>query len=300
MFPELLNAVRAVQPKAVLVENVRGLARPSFARYLGYIELMLMYPYLTRKQGENWIDHRARLERHHTAGRLNGPDYKVVHEVLNAADYGVPQKRERLFLVAVRADLGIEWSFPGPTHSFDSLLWSQYISGEYWDQHQVPKKKRPRPNHSMTSRLKCLGDSPSLLRPQRWATVRDAICDLPDPAIARSDKEPSLTHYLIPGARSYAGHTGSPLDEPAKTLKAGVHGVPGGENMLANPDGTVRYFTIRESARLQTFPDEFTFPGSWTESMRQIGNAVPVALAAVLASNLKAVLDRAAPKLGAA
>ncbi len=300
MFPELLNAVRAVQPKAVLVENVRGLARPSFARYLGYIELMLMYPYLTRKQGENWIDHRARLERHHTAGRLNGPDYKVVHQVLNAADYGVPQKRERLFLVAVRADLGIEWSFPGPTHSFDSLLWSQYISGEYWDQHQVPKKKRPRPNHSMTSRLKCLGDSPSLLRPQRWATVRDAICDLPDPAIARSDKEPSLTHYLIPGARSYAGHTGSPLDEPAKTLKAGVHGVPGGENMLANPDGTVRYFTIRESARLQTFPDEFTFPGSWTESMRQIGNAVPVALAAVLASNLKAVLDRAAPKLGAA
>ena len=56
-------------------------------------------------------------------------------------------------------------------------------------------------------------------------------------------------------ARKYlAGHTGSALDEPAKTLKAGDHGVPGGENMLMLPDGTVRYFTVRESARLQTFP----------------------------------------------
>jgi DNA (cytosine-5)-methyltransferase 1 len=93
------------------------------------------------------------------------------------------------------------------------------------------------------------------------------------------------------------GHTGSPLDEPAKTLKAGVHGVPGGENMLARPDGSVRYFTIRESARLQTFPDSFIFPDSWTESMRQIGNAVPVLLAEQIAMRMKSTLSqRAAAK----
>jgi DNA (cytosine-5)-methyltransferase 1 len=77
------------------------------------------------------------------------------------------------------------------------------------------------------------------------------------------------------------------LDEPAKTLKAGDHGVPGGENMLLKPDGSVRYFTVRESARLQTFPDDYVFSGSWTENMRQLGNAVPVRLAEVIASSIR-------------
>jgi DNA (cytosine-5)-methyltransferase 1 len=83
------------------------------------------------------------------------------------------------------------------------------------------------------------------------------------------------------------------MDEPAKTLKAGVHGVPGGENMLLKPDGSVRYFTVRESARLQTFPDDFVFHGSWTESMRQLGNAVPVDLAYFVASDVARHLETA-------
>jgi DNA (cytosine-5)-methyltransferase 1 len=93
-----------------------------------------------------------------------------------------------------------------------------------------------------------------------------------------------LDHGFQAGARSYPGHTGSPYDEPAKALKAGVHGVPGGENMLARPDGSLRYFSIRESARLQTFPDEFRFHGAWGETMRQLGNAVPVRLAEAIAT----------------
>ena len=99
-------------------------------------------------------------------------------------------------------------------------------------------------------------------------------------------------HKFQPGARSYKGHTGSPYDEPAKTLKAGVHGVPGGENMLARGDGSVRYFTVRESARLQTFSDDIVFHGAWSETMRQLGNAVPVRLAqavgAAVANELEA------------
>jgi DNA (cytosine-5)-methyltransferase 1 len=49
--------------------------------------------------------------------------------------------------------------------------------------------------------------------------------------------------------------------------------------MLARPDGSIRYFSVRESARLQTFPDDYRFHGSWGETMRQLGNAVPVELA---------------------
>ncbi|MGA3304360.1 MAG: DNA cytosine methyltransferase, partial [Methylovirgula sp.] len=93
-------------------------------------------------------------------------------------------------------------------------------------------------------------------------------------------------HRFQDGARSYPGHTGSPLDEPAKALKAGVHGVPGGENMLRKPDGSVRYFTVRESARLQTFPDGYEFMGSWSETMRQLGNAVPVELARLVGEDV--------------
>lgn len=112
----------------------------------------------------------------------------------------------------------------------------------------------------------------------RWQTVRDAIGDLPDPTDL-SKATLFNNHEFRDGARVYAGHSGSKLDEPSKTIKAGAHGVPGGENMVVLDNGSVRYYTVRESARIQTFPDDYLFSASWTESMRQIGNAVPVKLA---------------------
>lgn len=74
--------------------------------------------------------------------------------------------------------------------------------------------------------------------------------------------------------------------QPAKTLKAGDHGVPGGENMLVRPDGTVRDFSVRESARLQTFPDGDGLHSSWSKAMRQLGNAVPVRLGRIVAASV--------------
>ena len=175
-----------------------------------------------------------------------------------------------------------------PTHSRARLVWDQWISGEYWERHEVLRKNRPdRPMHI-----------PGIISPNQrpsrkaWLTVRDAISDLPDPELdPAAGNYPN--HVFQPGARRYIGHTGSPLDEPAKTLKAGDHGVPGGENMLLRPDGSVRYFTVRESARLQTFPDDYVFSGSWTETMRQLGNAVPVKLAEVISSSIRSHLDLA-------
>jgi DNA (cytosine-5)-methyltransferase 1 len=291
LFPQTIDAIRRLKPLAIIIENVRGLVRRSFAKYFGYIELMLTYPEIGRRTDEPWLEHLARLERYHTKGRCDGLHYRVVHRVLNAADYGVPQRRQRLFMVAMRADLGLEWSFPPPSHSSESLLWQQYCSGEYWSKHAVTKRPIPLPNEECASRIQELKSRliPPTLKP--WKTVRDAIADLPEPLSKRTIDEPGLTHFAITGARSYEGHTGSGLDEPAKTLKAGVHGVPGGENMLALPNGSVRYFTIRESARLQTFPDSFVFPNSWTESMRQIGNAVPVTLAELIARKVKTALS---------
>lgn len=278
MFPQAIRAVRQARPKAFVFENVKGLTRQTFRNYFEYIQLQLEHPNVVARLDETWEEHLARLERHHTSGVRSDLHYRVVTRVLNAADYGVPQKRERVFFVGFRDDLEVEWSFPAETHSFDALAWAQGPEGDYWDRHGVPTKKR-----IATQRLAYRGaelrEWPAKLP---WQTVRDATMALPDPERDPVGAAEWSNHRFQPGARSYAGHTGSPLDEPAKTLKAGVHGVPGGENMLARPDGTVRYFSVRESARLQTFPDDFVFHGSWSETMRQLGNAVPVRLASVV------------------
>lgn len=288
MWSEAVRVLREVKPRAFIFENVKGLTRASFATYFSYINLQLHYPDIERPEGEAWTEHLARLEQHHTSSSESGLHYKVVVQVLNAADYGVPQKRERVVFVGFRSDTGIRWSFPEKTHSLEALLWEQCRSGEYWDRHRILAAGRNLDCKFHARGLK-LREKPT---EQAWRTVRDAIHNLPEPDDFVGGK--ILNHRYQPGARSYKGHTGSPMDEPAKTLKAGVHGVPGGENMLLRPDGTVRYFSVRESARLQTFPDDYELHGSWSEAMRQLGNAVPVELARVIASDVADRLRKAA------
>ena len=289
MWSEAVRAVRETKPRAFMFENVKGLTRESFATYLSYIVLQMTHPEILCLDDEGWESHLRRLEKFHTGRR--GPDgleYRVVYRVLNAANHGVPQRRERVVFVGFRADLDIEWSFPEDTHSLDALLWDQ-ARGDYWDRHQVRKADR-RMSERYKERATKLSDKPATLP---WCTTRDAIGDLPGPEDEAGKATRFHNHRFQPGARAYPGHTGSPLDEPAKTLKAGVHGVPGGENMLLRPDGSVRYFTVRESARLQTFPDDFRLHGSWTEAMRQLGNAVPVELASVVARSIRSHLSSA-------
>lgn len=288
MFPEAVRAVREIRPRAFLFENVKGLTRTGFASYFEYIRLQLTYPEITKRSSEDWSDHLTRLERHHTYGSSLDLQYRLVTRVLNAADYGVPQRRERVFLVGFRSDLDIEWAFPEPTHSQAALSWEQTHSNAYWARHGIPNPKSETLK-SIPPRAGRSKEKPILMP---WRTIRDALSDLPDPELDPLTAAKYLNHRFQGGARSYPGHTGSPLDEPAKTLKAGVHGVPGGENMLLKPDGTVRYLTVRESARLQMFPDTFAFHGSWTETMRQLGNAVPVGLAELLASHVRKHLER--------
>jgi DNA (cytosine-5)-methyltransferase 1 len=286
MFPSTVEIVRKLRPKSFIIENVKGLTRSSFANYYQYILLQLEFPEVTRKDRENWSDHLRRLQEEKTSVALHcgGLTYNIIPTLVNAADYGVPQKRERVFIVGFRSDLVVEWSFPRPTHTFDALLYSQWVSGEYWDKHEIPQSKRPDVPIKLEARIRSLDSSLLLPDGKAWRTVRDALIDIPYPR-KESAKE-FYNHNFQDGARTYKGHTGSPLDLPAKTLKAGDHGVPGGENMMVMGDGSVRYFSVRESARLQTFPDGFVFHGSWTETMRQLGNAVPVALARRVAASV--------------
>jgi DNA (cytosine-5)-methyltransferase 1 len=291
MFPHAVRAVREIRPKAFIFENVRGLLRRGFANYYSYVIHQLRFPRVPSRGDEEWTDHLSRLEKIATGGRQRDSCYNVVYRLLNAADYGVPQHRYRVLIVGVRSDLGIEFAFPEKTHSEDALLYDQWVTGEYWERHQIAKKHRPKMPDRLRPKLDRLGGlwPEGMLKP--WRTVRDAIADL-SPISAKENAASIRNHYMNPGARSYPGHTGSLLDEPAKALKAGDHGVPGGENTLRLANGSIRYFSVRECARLQTFPDEWVFAGSWTESMRQLGNAVPVELARMVAAGLFDVLNR--------
>jgi len=288
MFPIAVEVVRTLRPKAFIIENVKGLTRSSFANYYTYVKLQFEFPETVKAPDESWTEHFERLQNVRVAhspqygGKLV---YNIVPNLVNAADYGVPQRRERVFIVGFREDLGAKWSFPERSHTLDALLFDQWVSGEYWERHQIAKRHRPAPPHELKStidRLRGLRLQPTTLP---WRTVRDALMDLTAPY--RSERGGMFhNHRMQSGAKSYPGHTGSPLDMPAKTLKAGDHGVPGGENMMVETNGDLRYFTVRESARLQTFPDGYVFHGSWTETMRQLGNAVPVKLAHLVGASV--------------
>jgi DNA (cytosine-5)-methyltransferase 1 len=279
MFPATADIVAQLRPKAFIIENVRGLTRKAFAEYYKYIQLRLALPEVAAKAGEYWPDHLARLRKVADQDAHHDFAYDVAATLVNAADYGVPQQRHRVFIVGFRSDLEVEWRFPAATHSKEGLVHAQWVTGNYWEEHEVAIGHRPaRPNAPVHALL----GTQTLQR--RWQTVRDALVGLPVPS--RRCSTGISDHVYQSGARIYQGHTGSPWDAPAKALKAGYHGVPGGENMLRHTNGTVRYFTVRESARIQTFPDDYEFHGSWGEAMRQLGNAVPVRLAEIVAASV--------------
>ena len=280
MFPYAIKCIEHFHPKAFIFENVKGLLRPSFSSYFDYIIFRLTYPQCVIERDEEWQNHLARLKKINFSS-YQGIKYKVHYQLLNAADYGVPQKRERVVIVGTRFDMGVSWEFPAPTHSEDRLNWDKYVTGEYWLNHNMSRQFNPEQEEHLLNKY-------GVFPPQElaWQTVRDALRGVCHP----TEKHGIPDHIYRPGARSYPGHTGSEIDQPAKTIKAGGHGVPGGENMIRYEDDSVRYFTTYEAKLIQTFPSNFIVTGAWGESMRQIGNAVPVRLAHVLGSHLMAAL----------
>lgn len=287
MWPEAIRAVRELQPAAFIFENVRGLLRPAFADYLTLLSLQLTWPDVENSK-RGWREQLRLLKQH--AKNDSAPRYRVVVQGINAADYGAPQKRHRAIIMGVRSDLAETITVPRPTHSQDALVWSQRVDKTYWERHEISARRRPPLSETDAFILKRLRTLESAPREKPWTTVRDAVGDLPEP-FAPGEREMDISHHqLHPGARVYERHTGSTWDEPAKALKAGDHGVPGGENVLVEGRGKVRYFTLREMARLQGLPDDFSIDGHWKNPIKQLGNAVPVPVGHVFGKALGRVI----------
>ncbi|MFI8193194.1 DNA cytosine methyltransferase [Streptomyces sp. NPDC085946] len=309
MFPQMFRAIREIRPKAVICENVRGLLRPSFKPYFDYIQRELAFPFVERRTGASWQEHDAILSGLDDQ-KVGDPSehYRVVMTPVNAADYGVPQIRNRVIMVAFRSDLNVDVDAfkkaVEPQFSESALIRSMLIDGpdSYWQRHSVA----PHIREAVLNRLP--GTIPLDDGKRPWRTLRDAIAGIdgatplppiPDELLDRQEHKLGgfTDHIGWPGARIYQGHTPNELDRPAKTVKAGVHGVPGGESVMLldskhpTDDPKYRYMTVRETARVMTFPDDWKLEGPRGEKMRQLGNAVPVLLGQVFAKAVAKALD---------
>lgn len=171
--------------------------------------------------------------------------YKVQYKVLNAWDYGVAEKRERIVIIGIRNDLNIEFSYPEP-HEYKPVL---------------------------KDVLKNVPKSEGATYPQSKKEVFDLVppggCwrDLPED-IAREYMKGS---YGLGGGKTGMARRMS-WNEPSLTILCSPCMK---QTDRCHPDET-RPFTVRESARIQSFPDDWEFCGSMLNKYKQIGNAVPV------------------------
>ena len=200
LYKKMIEAIRRVRPVAFVAENVKGLTMAHGAEF--FAQMIQDFEAL--------------------------PGYEIDHRVYLASEYGVPQARERVFIVGMKGK-----RFEPPT--------------------------------------------PSEIR----MTAQDALRDLEDEPENRA-----IAHIWSRAARSPdQGNRRLKADKPATTIRAEHHGNVQWHYRLD------RRISLREAARLQSFPDAFTFPAGMRETERQIGNAVPPVLAWHIARALNEQLD---------
>jgi DNA (cytosine-5)-methyltransferase 1 len=230
LLGEFLRLVGEIQPTAVLLENVPALVTAHSGDVLREIE-----------------------------SELGAMGYRVVAGILNAADYGVPQNRKRLFVIAHPKNRRMSFP-PPPTHTgaSGSLFGQPHVTcRQALD--DLPDVETPEaqtiPNHEPTSH------TPAMLR---------AFADL-----APGRREPSSYHDRL--------HP----DRPGYTLRAGSGNFSPLRPVHYRHD---RVITVRESARLQGLPDHFIWPDALSrlQQYRQVGNAVPPPLARAIGEHLAA------------
>lgn len=227
LFYEFARVVKEIEPLICIGENVRGLLSHDGGRT---IEGMISV--------------------------LDDIGYRVLPvEVLKAIDYKVPQKRERLFIVGVRKDIDISYSYPEKINRLYTLR-DALKAGSLYDS-DVPKSE----GASYPKKKKAVLD---MVPPNGYWR------DLP---IEVQKEYMGASYYLGGGKTGMARRIG--WDEPCLTLTCSPAQK---QTERCHPDET-RPFTVREYARIQTFPDDWVFSGSIAQQYKQIGNAIPVNLA---------------------
>ena len=228
LYKEMVRVLRDKRPKFFLAENVKGLASMEKGEVL-----------------------RTILRDFSRAG------YAARHQILNAADYGVPQMRMRLLIAGVRSDLDVELSFP------------------------------PSPTHAEPEKAAFLGLEP-------WVTVGQALNHFPEPGNGSGIPNHEHSKYKLT-FNGHLGHRAIDPSKPAPTVTA--RGDEKGGVVVLHHPGNRRRMTARELAAVQSFPDNFVFCGPKTSAYRQIANAVPPKLAEALGKMFRKAEAQLARKL---
>lgn len=241
LYLEVLKVIKEKHPKVVVMENVRGLLS------------------MKNKDGSKLIDTIVYLLEN------TGPGYNVKYQLLKASDYGVPQNRYRVIIVAFRKDLGINYHFPEPVpYDYDSLTVGEAIKGvEGLPNQNDIWELSPQSQHlvQFIPEGGSWKNVPYEELPERMKRIRD-----------------DMKRYHSPNFyRRFARH------EINGTITAA--GTPENSGILHPLEN--RRYSVREIARIQSFPDDYVFIGdSLSSKYKIIGNAVPPKLGKVIGDSI--------------
>jgi DNA (cytosine-5)-methyltransferase 1 len=238
-LPQFLRVLDEVRPDAFLLENVPGLAKG------------VQFPRLTSLLSE-----------------LAGLGFHVQWKVLHAANYGVAQRRQRLFIVGTRTP-GFEW--PSPTHGVETgRPWVR--AGDLLDPHTLVGQA----NDSKVTYAR----TPDL-RPSPW-----------DGHLWNGGGRPINPDGLVPTLLASMGGNKTPWLDGKEIVRAYHHHLSKGGKPRTGKVPGARRISVEEAALVQTFPADMPWVGKTSSRYRQIGNAVPVILAASVGGALRGYIER--------
>lgn len=290
LFKEYLRFVDAFAPRAILIENVPGLV--SF-------------------------EHGATL--HAILNALADLGYGADVRILGAAYYGVPQMRWRTFILGLRGKNLPSSAFPEPI--YHAPIRPNFTAT--FDGQLLVKLPSPNTNADFITVQDAIGDLPPLKSGEQGANIKDYICEplcdyqrrarIGSPGVINHEA-PRLSEINLKRLR-YIKPGGNWTDIPEKLLPKGMQRARKSDHTKrygrVDPNGLAstiltkcdphwgayfhysqdRSFTVREAARIQSFPDHFIFTGTQAQQFAQVGNAVPPLLAESVGLAIKSILE---------
>lgn len=260
---EFLRIIEEIEPPFILMENVPGIK--------------------TEANKDILDEFLNRLEK----------KYVVVSAILNSADYGVPQIRKRFVLHAVRknihkelSEVGFDFKLPQATHSGiegNGLLPWRSVREAIGDLPAIGAGKCYEDPEGRIHNHKCANlSSVNIRRIQSIRANGGSRDGLPDDLVLKCHKKKNKDGKIFDGHKDVYGIMDP--DKPSPTITGGCMAYSKGRYGHYEQD---RAISIREAARLQTFPDDYIFGDSLTAAALQIGNAVPIELVKASAKTLK-------------
>ncbi|MCR4611753.1 MAG: DNA cytosine methyltransferase [Lachnospiraceae bacterium] len=303
LYEEYLRVLRISHPKMFVFENVKGILYMKETYYAKDENGKIKYETVGKKKngeekkkpiitgyGKPVID----VIKNKFANIDNTLGYTISCDILNAMDYGVPQNRERVFIVGVRNDLSVKWVFPNkhlgtPLRIKDAISDMPEVSeGETRTRYEKPAQndyqRLMRNNSEKLTEHYCgeYGEKMRVvIRNVKQGQGRNDFNKLVK--AGKIDKKYELTS----GYSNTYGRTSE--DQPAPTI---THNMTAPSGIRCIHYAQNRALTPREGARIQSFPDDFSFSGYMGDVTSQIGNAVPPLMALELAKQVEKTIRK--------